>query len=48
MLEHRYLFNHEHVKVYKVTKDRIRMLCYANMIGEKERLLLVKIKIRDN
>jgi hypothetical protein len=42
MLEHTYLFKNESAKGFKSSKERVTVLCFANMKGEK-RDLLVKI-----
>ena len=48
MPEHTYLFKNESAKGFKSSKERVTVLCCANMKGEKRDLLVIgKRKILD-
>ena len=40
--EHTYVFKNETVRRCKVSKDRVTVLCCANMQGKKQRLLVIE------
>jgi hypothetical protein len=44
MPEHTYLFKNEGAKGFKFSKERVTVLCCANMKGEKRDLLLIEKK----